>query len=213
MRSFIKLLANLNIFLGGLLVVFPMIFLGIYASGVFTPGQIFAENVERENEIIAKDSGIKFHQKQDLTVIKQFEVFQIPEKHSENYGNKLIIPSININTLIWENWNGVDALGKGTWRMPYHGAPDRNNEPIVLAAHRWGGDNLSWDYREKHLFLNLPDLKVGQEIKIIWFGKEYVYRVSHTEVNEEVSRSDDLILITCKDYNSLKRVFVYASRV
>ncbi len=212
MKNLIKIVAQLNIFLGAILIISPMGFLGMYATGFFTPQQVFAENSERETEIITQSPVIDF-EIEETTIIESYEVFDVPENTSTDFGNRLIIPSVGIDTVIWENGNGIDALERGVWRMPYHGAPDRNSEPVVLAAHRWGEDNLTWEHRKQHLFLNLPDMKVGDEITITWFGEEYKYRVSHAEVNTEITRLDDLILMTCDSYHSLDRVFIYAEKI
>ncbi len=212
MEKVIKTIAQLNLVLGGILIIAPMAFLGMYASGIFTPRQVFAENAERETEIITGTQVLTDTTKNDTTVIEDYHVFDVPTDAGE-FGNRLVIPSIGVDTTIWENQTGVQALDKRVWRMPYHGAPDRNSDPIVLAAHRWGEDHLSWEYRKQNLFLNLPEVKVGQEIKLTWFGEEYKYRVIHTEINSEVSRIDDLILMTCQSYHSPQRVFVYAEKI
>ena len=209
MKKILNIIAHINITLGLMLIIAPLGYLGLSATHILEPNTVFATDAKKETEIITQTPLFM-----DETQDKQTQVqFEIPSDSAADLGNKLIVPTAGIDTTIWESTVGTYALEKGLWRMPYHETPDGESAPVVLAAHRWGADKLSWEYRKKNLFLNLPDVKVGDEITIIWFGAEIKYKVSHTEVNTEVSRIDDLILVTCQSYHTLNRVFVYAEKI
>ncbi|MCA9387049.1 sortase [Candidatus Dojkabacteria bacterium] len=209
MKKFLNIIAHINITLGLVLIIVPLGYLGLSATHILEPNTVFATDAKKETEIITSKPLFLDETK---SVNSQVE-FDIPSDSAADLGNKLIVPTAGINTTIWESEIGTYALDKGVWRMPYHEAPDSDISPVVLAAHRWGANSLTWEYRKQNLFLNLPDVKVGDEITIVWFGEEIKYRANHTEVNTEVSRIDDLILVTCQSYHTLNRVFVYAERI
>lgn len=126
--------------------------------------------------------------------------------------NQLIIPRLSLDGPIYE---GSDAgtLEKGIWLMPGFGDPEKYYQTTILAAHRWGSVYLPQDYREKNLFYNLPQLLIGDEVDINWNQRLYKYKVEYKEENNYVSRLDDLVLITCKFFDSDQRIIVYASRI
>lgn len=127
--------------------------------------------------------------------------------------NRLVIPSIGVDGEIEEATleNYEAALKKGVWRVSNFGAPDNNNMPIILAAHRYG--YLAWTnlFRRQNSFYNLPKVKVGDTVEIDWGQRKYTYGVYATE--EEIQITDysaDLILYTCETLTGDKRFFVYA---
>ncbi len=129
----------------------------------------------------------------------------------ENY---LVIDGISVYSPITEGEDYQEALKEGTWIVPDFGTPDNNDKPIILAAHRFG--YIYWDRetRERISFFNLPKLKVGDEVKIIWEQREYTYEIYKAEESTYISDySADLILYTCKYFNSPERIFRYADRV
>ncbi len=130
--------------------------------------------------------------------------------------NRLIVPSIGVDTDIEEaTLNDYEtALKKGVWRVSDFGQPDKIGAPVILAAHRYG--YLAWtnSYRRFNSFYNLPKMKVGDTVEIIWLQRKYVYGVYKTENSTQISDySADLILYTCESLNGDERIFVYAKEI
>lgn len=126
--------------------------------------------------------------------------------------NTLIIPSIGVNTQLreatYENYE--DALRLGVWRVSDFGAPGEA-KPIILAAHRYG--YLAWtnQYRRLNSFFNLPKLKVGDIVTIVWHQRKYTYEVYNEEKGTQISDySANLILYTCVTLTGEERIFKYA---
>ena len=127
--------------------------------------------------------------------------------------SRLVIASIGVDTPIQEaTADNLDAvLKKGPWRVSDFGTPADRSYPTILAAHRYG--YLAWSnaFRRKNSFYNLPKLKVGDTVEIIWKQRKYVYAVYAEDKGEVVSDyNGDLILYTCESLNSSERVFKYA---
>jgi sortase (surface protein transpeptidase) len=127
--------------------------------------------------------------------------------------NKLLIPSIRVNTGIQEATidNYEEALRKGVWRVSDFGAPNDNSEPIILAAHRFG--YLAWtdSYRRKNSFYNLPKANVGDLVEIDWEQRKYLYKVYATSKGTVIlDYSADVILYTCETLTGENKIFVYA---
>ncbi|MBN2100311.1 sortase [Candidatus Dojkabacteria bacterium] len=154
----------------------------------------------------------------------------IIKKYEENYANEdkvklpeldksltkkntLIIPNIGVNGEIHEGTNAEKTLEKGIWRVNDYGTPE-DKVPIILAAHRFGYITWSWDFRKKDSFYYLPKTKVGDKVEIIWKQRKYKYEIYKAEENTQIKDYNaDLILYTCKLFNSPVRVFRYAKRV
>jgi sortase (surface protein transpeptidase) len=130
--------------------------------------------------------------------------------------NKLIIPSIGVDTQINEASKDKyeDALMKGVWIVPDFATPQDQDKPIILAAHRFGYLNWSDLYRFRNSFFNLPKLKEGDIVEIIWNRRKYTYEVYGTaEGNRITDYTSDLILYTCRDLTSSVRIFRYAKLI
>ena len=128
--------------------------------------------------------------------------------------NGIIIDKIGVQGLLHEGTDWESILKLGVWRIPDFGSPEDNSTPIILAAHRWG--YLSWSnaFRKLNSFFNLPKLKSGDEIRLIWNQRQYTYQVySASEGAQITDYSANLILYTCQLWNSPIRIFVYAKRV
>ncbi len=127
--------------------------------------------------------------------------------------NKLVIPSIGVNTTVEEaiSDNYEEALKKGVWRVSDFGTPEAREKPVILAAHRYGYILWSNLFRRKSSFYNLPNLQVGNTVEIDWGQRKYIYEVYKEEKGETISDySADLILYTCESLNSPIRIFRYA---
>jgi sortase (surface protein transpeptidase) len=128
--------------------------------------------------------------------------------------NGLIIDSIGLRGEIHEGDNWQDILKLGVWRVPDFATPEETGKPIILAAHRWG--YLSWSnaFRKLNSFYNLPKLKNGDKISLVWNQRQFEYEVYTTSQGSAITDySANLILYTCQLWNSPVRIFVYAKRV
>lgn len=143
------------------------------------------------------------------------EVFKLPAYDgSLPEDNTLIIPRIGVNTVLQEGSDSKKALYHGVWRVPEFGTPLNNDNAIILAAHRFGYIEWSSEFRKKSTFANLPSLKSGDTLQIIWNQRAFVYRVYKVEEGTSIKDYDaDVILYTCKYLKSPVRIMVYAKRV
>ncbi len=127
--------------------------------------------------------------------------------------NMLIIPSVGIITKINEQpkESYEEALKIGVWRVPDFGTPYDRQLPVILAAHRYGYLKWSVSYRLKNSFYNLPKVKVGDTVEVIWRQRKYIYEIYAEGKGEEITDySADLILYTCESLTSPIRIFKYA---
>lgn len=127
--------------------------------------------------------------------------------------NRLKITSIGVDAQIQEatSDNYEEALKNGVWRVSDFGTPYVRNKPTIIVAHRFG--YLKWSnlFRRKNSFYNLPELKEGEVVEIIWRQRKYVYAIyGESEGAEIEDYSADLILYTCESLNSPVRIFKYA---
>ncbi len=128
--------------------------------------------------------------------------------------NSVIIPSIGVNSPVTGGRNFEKALEKGTWIVNDFGTPDKNKQPIILAAHRFGYITWTSKQRNQLSFFNLPKTKIGDTVEIVWDQREYIYEIYDIEKGTNINDYDaDLILYTCELYNSPVRIFRYAKRV
>jgi LPXTG-site transpeptidase (sortase) family protein len=220
MKKFINLIANLNIIIGVILIISPIPIV-IYKISAATKQKELLQNSNYETEVLAKTPFQNAQLKKIPTVedstnkVESNEVWTpaIPETTATSYNSAIRIPSIGLDTSIYESAYAQFGLDAGIWRMPDQGTPESYDKPMVLAAHRWGLDTYDEAYRTKNLFYKLPDLKAGDQISIMWNGKVYKYQVTEKEENDHVSKMDDLILVTCRDYHSDIRIIVYAKLI
>jgi LPXTG-site transpeptidase (sortase) family protein len=206
MKKLTHILANLNIVVGIFLAATSVLFLVFPQQKTISADE---RKRDRETAIIQKDL---FTEKKEE--VKVPEVILVPENEAVTYGSTIKVPSVGIDTSIYESKNINAALDKGVWRMPEHGTPANEGTTTVLAAHRWGPDNMPTEKRIKDLFYSLDKVNTGDVIEINWNGETYTYVVKDKEENSIVSKKPgDLILVTCKYYNSSMRIIVYADRV
>ncbi len=127
--------------------------------------------------------------------------------------NMVVIPSVGISTKINEQpvENYEEALKVGVWRVPDFGTPYDRQLPVILAAHRYGYLRWSVPYRLKNSFYNLPKVKVGDTVEVVWRQRKYIYEVYAEGKGEEIADySADLVLYTCESLTSPVRIFKYA---
>jgi len=167
---------------------------------------------EDEVEKITADLGEYIKETEDIPIEEVIEEDPIDESlPKENY---LLIDKISIYSPINEGSNYTEILKSGTWIVPQFGTPEENDEPIILAAHRFGYIYWNRTTREKISFVNLPKTEVGDTIEIIWGQRQYIYEIYKAEESTYISDyTADLILYTCKYFSSPERIFRYAKKV
>lgn len=126
--------------------------------------------------------------------------------------SRIKIPAIGVDTQIQEATadNIEAALKKGVWRVADFGTPADRKYPTILAAHRFG--YLAWTntFRRENSFYNLPKLKIGDTVEIVWKQRKYTYEIYAESRGQEITDyNNDLILYTCETLNSTERIFKY----
>ena len=133
--------------------------------------------------------------------------------------NTIIIPKIGVNAEIMAGEDSTEALKLGPWIVYDFANPEQNylqetTKSVIIASHRFGYSSWSTEYRNLISFFNLPKTIVGDNIVIIWNQREYIYKIVAAEESTYVKDTDaDLILYTCKYYNSPIRIFRYANLI
>ncbi|MDD3474452.1 MAG: hypothetical protein PHP08_00930 [Candidatus Dojkabacteria bacterium] len=126
----------------------------------------------------------------------------------------LLIPDIKVSSPIDETKDPEESLKNGTWMVPDYGSPDDNSLPIIVAAHRFGYVYWDKETRNRVSFFNLPKTHIGDTVEIIWNQRKYIYEIYAEDESTYIKDYEaDLILYTCKYFNSPKRIFRYAVRV
>jgi len=129
-------------------------------------------------------------------------------------GYSVLIPRIGVNSEITAGKSYDEALKKGSWIVPNYGTPERDSLPIIVASHRFGYANWDIEQRNQISFFNLPKTKIGDSVEIYWNQRKYTYKIYKAEEKTYISDYEaDLILYTCKYFNSPVRIFRYAQRV
>lgn len=121
--------------------------------------------------------------------------------------NRLEIESIGLTTVIGESKDPEESFRTGVWRVPDFGNPEERDYPMIVAAHRFG--YLAWSnlYRRQNSFYNLPKLKVGDQVEVIWNQRRYVYEIFEGYTDSKIrDYQADLILYTCEVLNSDNRI-------
>ncbi|MGI5898006.1 MAG: sortase domain-bontaining protein [Candidatus Dojkabacteria bacterium] len=172
--------------------------------------RINPDETEKDTEKIVKAiSEEAIQQKKDI------QSSNIPELDTSlPEGKFVIIPKISVESPISTSKDYREGLKQGTWIVSDYGTPESPELPIILAAHRFGYTSWSIEKRNKVSYYNLPDTKEDDEILIYWNQREYKYRIYKSEESAYITDySADLILYTCKFFNSPIRIFRYAERV
>lgn len=201
----------------GLWAIFAI--LSSYPVGLY----IYYTLAPRTSQLLAKalqETSIEISKKSENQIIKVDEpvITEVTRDISLPEGHYLNIPRIGVDTIIWEaeNANYENALKKGVWRVNDFATPldSAQGKPIILAAHRFGYLEWSQDYRLKNSFYELPKLKNGDVIEIVWDQHRYKYQITKVEEGTNISEDDsDLILYTCKFLVSPIRIIVYAKLI
>jgi sortase (surface protein transpeptidase) len=210
-KKFLKTLSKIYLVFGIILIFFAFSIIAI----TFYP-QIWYSVSDTATETEASTI------QEQLTEIEEYEQEETKEPEttlppldtSLPKENILRITTIGVDSEISQEQNADKGLEEGIWIVPDFGTPEINDLPIIIAAHRFGYVYWSSDFREKSSFYNLPKLKVGDRVQIIWGQRSYEYEVYKAEDNTQITDYEaDLILYTCRMYNSPVRVFRYLKRV
>jgi len=168
--------------------------------------------VDRDEDKIVKEVTEKEIIPEDPTPIEEKTIPPFDPNLPQGYF--VLIPSIGVNSPITATKDYKKALLKGTWIVSDFGTPELDELPIILAAHRFGYTSWSNEKRNLISFFNLPKTTVGDKVSIYWNQREYTYEIYSLEESTYISDyTADLILYTCKYYNSPERIFRYANRV
>lgn len=210
MKKLIKAFSYLKISAGIFLIILPFAYLLILNSPTIWY-RINPNALKSEIEVITEDP---FSQTLGSLEFIPKVFAEAPAKDARlPSSNILKIGAIGVDTEIIESEDEYEALTKGVWRMPDYGNPLSNEKPMVLAAHRWGPTDISAEYRNKNMFLNLPEISKGSEIEVVWEQQIYKFKVTEIKESDKIDKLSDLILLTCKYLNNPTRVIVYAERV
>lgn len=142
-------------------------------------------------------------------------ISRLPEKNpdlpNEPY---IVIEKIDVYSPIERGEDYISILTRGTWMVPEFGDPINNDTTIILAAHRFGYSYWTREERNRISFYNLPSIDVGDQVKIIWDQREFTYEIYKAEESNYITDYDaDLIIYTCKFFNSPVRIFRYARAI
>jgi sortase (surface protein transpeptidase) len=138
--------------------------------------------------------------------------FQPPYNDNLPEGDWLMIPRIGVRSTLQPTEQYEDALETGLWLAPSFGRPGDQDQPMIVAGHRFG---FRWwwedDYWKFHSFYLLPRLEPGDKVEVIANKRKYVYEIYAGEEGTEITDyRADLILYTCKHLDSPIRIFRYA---
>lgn len=213
-KSFLNNLSKIYLVIGIFLIFCGFILLGI----TFYPNIWYSiDDSATDNDILSIQKEIEIlEEKEKEDIKKEVEIVdnRPPINPSLPTTPMLKINNIGVDGEIHQGENAKVELDKGIWIVPRYGTPDNNELPIIIAAHRFGYVYWSSEFRTKSSFYNLPKLKVGDRVQIVWDQREYQYEIYKAEDDKQITDYDaDLILYTCRMYNSPIRVFRYLRRI
>lgn len=212
-----KIFANINIGLGIIAILFAtttVLFIGF--PQLF---QFFNLNSpEAELATLTQPIGDDFErynpEKEEIEEEEDIEVRELPELDFSLPNKKILnIPKIGVGGEILEGEDYNTLLEQGIWRVNDFGTPE-DELVMILASHRFGYITWTEEHRNRNSFYHLPKTGVGDYIEIVWNQRLYQYEIYKVEENTKITDySADLILYTCKLYNSPDRIFRYANRI
>jgi sortase (surface protein transpeptidase) len=130
----------------------------------------------------------------------------LPEKISKI--NSVLIRSIEVEVEIGEQ---EGYLNFGGWVQNLNS----ENLPLVISIHRFGLRYLSPDFNIHETFYNVDKLKLNDTLELVWRENKYVYKVVdiYKATNNKPIRDDQLLVYTCKYWDSAERVFTVWEKV
>lgn len=213
-KKSLRIFAKLNIGLGVFAIVFAtvtVLFLGF--PQLFHFFNLSSTQAEFETLTQSLESDFQRYGEEREEEEEEIEEDPIPPlDHSLPNENMLIIPKIGVEGVIHEGEDSEALLEEGVWRVDNFGIPE-DNTVTILASHRFGYITWSNEHRHKNSFYNLPKTRVGDTFEIVWDQRLYEYEIYKVEEGTEITDyTADIILYTCKLYNSPERIFRYAKR-
>jgi LPXTG-site transpeptidase (sortase) family protein len=127
----------------------------------------------------------------------------------------LSIPKIGVEMPIAVTQNENQGLDKGAWLMPGTSTPDKGGN-TAFAAHRF-----RYVPPSSKTFYLLDKLTIGDEVQVVWQGKEYWYEVTESKIVSPNATEvlDDkghptITLITCDPiFSTSNRLVVTATLI
>jgi sortase (surface protein transpeptidase) len=207
----LKKLLNMYTLLGFGFILITLVLIAIPISPYIwyriNPNAVTKDEERIVKEIVPEEEVIEEKEVED-------EILPPPFNPDLPQGYFVLIPKFGINSPITVSKDYKQALHKGTWIVSDYGTPEDNSLPIILAAHRYGYASWATEKRNRIAFYNLPNTKIGDSVSIYWNQREYIYEIYGKEEGRYITDyTADLILYTCKYYNSPIRIFRYANRV
>ncbi|MCD4811624.1 hypothetical protein K8R14_03410 [bacterium] len=207
---FIKKLSNIYVILGFSFLALAFILIAIPVSPYIlyrlNPDLTDTE-IDNIKEEIYEEPIVPVEVNEKDNVLPDFNASLPQEPH-------LVISRIEVFSPIGESNDPETSLRNGTWMASDYGNPEDRSLPTILAAHRFG--YVYWDITTRNTlsFFNLPKTRIGDSVIIIWEQREYEYEIFAEDESTFIKTYDaDLILYTCKYFNSTQRIFRYANRV
>lgn len=209
-KKTLKIITKVYIFLGFFFLAISLVFVLIpitpYIMYRINPDLTDTE-IDSISRRISDDPIIPVEVDEKRNTLPDFDS-DLPE---ESY---LLIPDIKVSSPIGQSSTPEDSLKDGTWMASEYGTPEDNSLPIIMAAHRFGYVYWERETRNRVSFFNLPDTGIGDSIEIIWNQRKYEYVIYAADESSFIKDYEaDLILYTCKYFNSPQRIFRYANRV
>ena len=129
----------------------------------------------------------------------------------------ITVPKIGINTRILTKGPIKKRMFKGIALITAFGRPDQpdvqGKKPVILASHRFSYVWWTPAYRRTHSFHNIDKLKKGDVVYIRWKGQWYRYKINKKVISATIAEyNHDLILYSCVNYTSKKRIIIYADK-
>ncbi len=205
---------NLALLLAVLVSLFlfgPKVYYSLFSSQtVRQTTKVRDDTADSNHDQTASDLG------QAATDSAQVKKVYVPTKNPDlPTGDWLVIPRIGVRSELQPTKDPETALATGIWWVPDFGKPGEMDQPMIVAAHRYG---WQWwwktDYWRYHSFYNLPQTESGDIVEVISDQRKWIYEIYAGEEGTEISDYEaDLILYTCKFLNSPVRYFRYANLV
>lgn len=210
-REKIKKLLNIYQTIGFVLILITLVLIAIPTSPYIwyriSPGAVKRDEEKIVTRVVEPEEEIEEKEPDPKDTVPPFNL-DLPK------GYFVLIPKIGVDSPISDSKDYKKALLKGTWIVNDYGTPELDSLPIILAAHRFGYTSWTTQVRNKISFYNLPQTDINDRVSIYWNQREYIYEIYAKEENTYISDySADLILYTCKYFNSPTRIFRYANRV
>jgi LPXTG-site transpeptidase (sortase) family protein len=222
-KKLIKIFANINITLGIIAIVFaiitvlfigfPQLFQIFNLSSPEAEIATLTQSIDKDFERY-KPKKIAHEETKEVIIEPEIEKKTLPPINFSLPNRQILnIPKIEVDGIILEGEDFNTLLEQGIWRVHDFGTPE-DETVMILASHRFGYITWTSEHRNKNSFYHLPKTGVGDRIEIVWNQKLYLYEIYKTEESTEITDyTADLILYTCKLYNSPIRIFRYANRI